>query len=259
MTALAFAPDAIDSEDTRTSELLAAITPEFAATVRWDVDRRVIVFPQDHPMLGWTTCRVPSCDKPSSSRAGICHGCYRRWDEQGRPSVEVFSALPKPPGRGYGVVALCTVPRCQRPWKSRASELCLAHHVQRRNLRIDLETFRTHPDVVPHASTGPCHVAACTRTRAGRGPYCGAHYVRWNAARRDNPNLDEAWWRRTTSAIAEDNWVSLRGLGLRVAAEIVYGLQQRCQEGPELPKTSDSCRGQAAEVVGVLPNALMGS
>ncbi|MGH3791273.1 MAG: tyrosine-type recombinase/integrase, partial [Pseudonocardiaceae bacterium] len=45
------------------------------------------------------------------------------------------------------------------------------------------------------------------------------------------PNLDERWFQRTASAIAERNLVSLRGLGQRVVLEFVYGLQRRCAAG----------------------------
>ncbi|MGH3822250.1 MAG: hypothetical protein ACRDRA_05330 [Pseudonocardiaceae bacterium] len=73
-------------------------------------------------------------------------------------------------------------------------------------------------------------MAACTRERAG-GWYCLGHANRWKRARNADPDLDERWFRRTASAIAERNIVSLRGLGQRVVLEFVYGLQQRCAGG----------------------------
>lgn len=265
MTSLALARPAstpCSDDDERTAEVLAAITPDFAAVVQWNIDDRVLVFPQDHPMLGWKECRVPNCGKPSSCTVGICHGCYRRWDADGRPDVAAFTVIPKPPGRGYGVVELCTVEGCQRPWKSRRTALCLAHDAQRRNLQVDLEEFRGHPDVAPHPSLGPCLVASCTRDRAGRGAYCTAHYVRWQNARREDADADEHRWRRTASAIAEDNHVSLRGLPIRVAAELVYGLQQRCQENVKTkhnsvrPLITQALQQEARSLGDVLPDGL---
>lgn len=107
--------------------------------------------------------------------------------------------------------------------------LCSAHQAQQRKLGIDLETFRVHPDVTPHRSMGPCLAAACTRDRFGRGLYCTTHAVRWTTAKREQPGIDEGWFRRTVPPITEEGRVSLRGLTLRVAAEIVYAVQERCR------------------------------
>jgi hypothetical protein len=84
--------------------------------------------------------------------------------------------------------------------------------------------------LVGYPAFGPCLVAACTRDRDGRGPYCHAHDQRWRLDRRRS-DIDEEYWRRTAPAVAQDQEVSLRGLPPRVVAEIIYGLQQRSKEG----------------------------
>lgn len=193
-----------------------------------------MTFPQNHPTLGWKLCVIAGCGKACTMASGLCQGCWCRWKRQGRPPLEEFTAQPKSYLRIPGIQP-CAVPGCQRPGKTRRAPLCQAHEAQRRVLLggMPLEAFCPTPmsDVVPHPSLGPCLAASCTRDRAGRGAYCVAHYDRWRKARRRQPDLEEAWWRRTAPAIADDNQVSLRGLPLRVAAEFVYGLQQRSHAG----------------------------
>jgi hypothetical protein len=199
------------AQDEVTARLLAAITTQFAATVRWTPEGGVVTFPQDHPTLGWKMCVIAGCGKACTMASGLCQGCWCRWKRQGKPPIEEFTAQPKSYLRTPGVQP-CTVPGCQRPWKTKRVPLCQAHEVQRRVLLggISLEAFRSHPDVVPHLSLGPCLAASCTRERAGRGAYCVAHYDRWRKAQRRQPGLDEGWWRRTAPVIADDNQVSLR-------------------------------------------------
>ncbi|MCX2927947.1 tyrosine-type recombinase/integrase [Streptomyces sp. NEAU-W12] len=216
--------------DEATTALLAAITPEFAAAVQWDPTDLVVVFPQQHLTLGWKKCVVPGCVKARSLASGVCASCHGRWRRLGNPPMEEYIKAPKVFVRMVGV-RLCTVTGCERPWKSERTELCLAHEVQKRKLRVSLEEFLAMPEATGHASLGPCRAASCLRERAGRGAYCLGHYNRWRKAVGAQPDLDEEQWRRTVPAIAEDNKISLRGLPLRVAAEFVYGLQQRSQHG----------------------------
>ncbi|MGW0664557.1 tyrosine-type recombinase/integrase [Streptodolium elevatio] len=189
-----------------------------------------MVFPQQHPTLGWRMCVITGCRKARSSASGLCVSCKDRWRRLGSPAVDDFLKTPKDYSRIVGVRS-CTVTGCERPWKSKRTQLCLAHEVQKRNLGVSLDEFLTMPMATAHASLGPCRTASCLRERAGRGAYCLAHYNRWRKARQAQPDLDEEFWRRTAPAIAEDNKVSLRGLPLRVAAEFVYGLQQRSHNG----------------------------
>jgi integrase len=231
VTAAAVLAGAVSGDqDEVTSALLAAITPEFAEVTGFDLETRVVVFPQDHPTLGWLMCVVPGCGKNRTLATGLCACCHDRWKRKGRPPLEEYVAVPKQLERAVGV-RRCEVPLCERPQKTRQSRLCLAHAVQRRNLRIPLEEFHTHPAVKPHPAVGPCLAASCTRERAGRGAYCLQHYCRWRKARNADPGLDEQWWQRAAPSLAEGNRISLRGLPLRVVAEFVYGLQERCAEG----------------------------
>ena len=119
VTAHALSPLPVDEDqDEVTAALLAAITPEFAATIRWDPEVRVIGFPQDHPTLGWTMCQVPGCVKSRTNAEGICRSCYVRWLRQDRPDLEEFKARPKTFRRASGVYR-CRVPagRLLRGWR----------------------------------------------------------------------------------------------------------------------------------------------
>jgi hypothetical protein len=119
-------------------------------------------------------------------------------------------------------------PRCERPAKTTVARLCDAHNYQRtRILGLPLQEFLAHPGVVSLPAFGPCAVAACTRDRSGRGPYCHQHTHRLHGEKKKNPGLDEEAWRRTAPAVAEGSLVSLRGLPAMVVAEVLYGLQQR--------------------------------
>lgn len=222
MTALALAPAPSAGErDEVTAALLAAITPQFTATLGFDPAVGIAVFPQDHPLLGWKICQVPGCGKQRTLTTGMCVTCHYRWKRAGRPDLAVFITQPKQFERIVGV-RRCRVLICERPWKSKRSQLCLAHDVQRRDMGIALEEFCSHPAVKPHPSLGPCRVANCTRERAGRGSYCLAHYGHWRDARAADPAIDEERWQATGApSLAEDNRVNLRALPPRVVAEFL--------------------------------------
>lgn len=222
------APTRETHRDQLLDKLLAAIEPEFATAVGWTLDGGLLVFPQAHPLLGWNQCVIPDCKKSRTSADGVCASCHARWTRLGRPDRAEFLATPKGLERMVGVQP-CAVLGCGRPWKTKRTQLCLAHEVQQRNLAIPLTAFLARDDLVAHPSLGPCSAASCLRERAGRGAYCVAHYNRWKRER--STGIDEDRWRATTPAIAEDNLVSLRGLPPRVAAEFVYGLQQRTKAG----------------------------
>jgi len=204
-----------------------AIDPEFLAIVGWEPGRQVLVFPQHHPRLGWPACLVTGCHKEGRTGNQLCVTCERRWKNSAGISLDDFTALPKPARRCIGVTS-CAVNGCQRPAKTTRLRLCTAHDYQRLyTICLPLEQFLAHPGVVPLPSFGPCMVAACTRDRIGRGPYCQQHSQRFKLAKAKDPDLDVVAWRRTMPAVSEGAQVSLRGLPPLVVAEVIYGLQQR--------------------------------
>jgi integrase len=83
--------------------------------------------------------------------------------------------------------------------------------------------------LVPVAADRLCQVAACGREQVARR-YCRPHYRRLLGLR-SGPSFDEAGWRATEPAIEGPGQVSLHGVSLRAAAEVLYGLQQRTRGG----------------------------
>jgi integrase len=213
--------------DDEVDRLWSAIQPEFLTTLEWSPEHQVITFPQGHSLLGWRQCRIANCHNNGRSGLGLCPACTRRWTALDDASFDEFVRMGKPVQRCIGV-ARCAVNGCQRPAKSTRLLLCTTHDYQRKFvLQLPLNQFVAHPDVVPLSAYGSCMVAACTRDRIGRGPYCQQHANRFKLAKKHDPHLDVENWRRTMSAISENSQVSLRGLPARVVAEVLYGLQER--------------------------------
>ncbi|WP_337822225.1 hypothetical protein [Amycolatopsis sp. A1MSW2902] len=188
------------------------IESAFLEVIVWDHDRRIVTFPEAHPALGWNACAVAGCTKITTSSSKICPTCTRRWKATGGQPLESFIAVSKREWRAIGI-GDCVVPGCLRPWTTSAAQLCLTHEAHRKRAGQTLPMFLRTPGLTGFPAFGPCVVAACTRTRMGHKPsYCQSHLHRWNATRRAEPVTDELLWHRTTSAVAENNLVSLRGL-----------------------------------------------
>jgi integrase len=63
-------------------------------------------------------------------------------------------------------------------------------------------------------------------------PYCEAHQFQLRQARQEaGGELDEQRWRALTSPVPVRGQVSLRGLPAQLAAEVLFGLQQRTRDG----------------------------
>jgi hypothetical protein len=217
-------------DNKRVARLWDAVDQEFLAVMSWNPDRQVVSFPQDHSLLGWKACRVSNCRSWARSGNGMCVGCESRWAGTSGVSLAEFAAMPKPFSRFIGV-APCAVGGCERPAVTARIRLCSAHEYKQRVVRLSLEEFLGHPELVPLASFGPCTAASCTRDREGRGPYCHQHAQRLQRARKIDPGLDVEAWRRTVPAVAQGGQVSLRSLTPLVVAEIIYGLQERTRSG----------------------------
>jgi integrase len=219
--------------DEITAGLWSAITPEFLALLGWSPQQRVMTFPQSHPLLGWKECLVANCDQGTSRADGCCPACHDRWTKQDRPPMAEFVTIPRV-RRRHMLVEKCAVPDCARPWMTRSRRLCSTHRYQQAFiLRISLEEFLIHPEVVGLASFGLCLVVACDRDRVGKGNYCHPHTMRWrkHSQRHAPEELDEQHWCRTQPAVVIGSEISLRGLPDRVVAEVLYGLQHRTSIG----------------------------
>ncbi|WP_413754324.1 hypothetical protein NRF20_43195 [Streptomyces sp. R-74717] len=97
-----------------------------------------------------------------------------------------------------------------------------------------MEEFLAHPKVVGLAGLGPCLVTACYLDRVGsKYPYCKAHTQRLRTFP-EEPDFDEERWRLTDKAICSTREVSLRGVPDRLAAEALYALSSRVDNGYKL-------------------------
>ncbi|MEV5511311.1 site-specific integrase [Streptomyces orinoci] len=219
-------------QDQVTADLLAAVPATFLDLMGWQHEVKLLHFPLGEPLLSAAECQVKGCEKRvrAPEDRGLCAGCWKRM-EAGGLSREEFLATTVRHWRGIGI-SNCRVADCARPWKTALEPLCTTHSYQRKRvLRMSLEEFLLHPEVVPLPGFGACQVVACTRERPGHAPYCLAHAQRWNREKRLGTADDEEMWRRTTGAIAEAGVVSLRGLPDRVVAELLFGLHQRFAAG----------------------------
>jgi hypothetical protein len=224
------APAAREDEEEITAALWEVIEPEFVTLLGWDPEVKILSFPQKHPLLGWKACLVEGCDKIGRSSKQLCAACHNRWQTTSEVPWDEFLASARRHWRSIGA-GRCSVNQCSRPWKSARLPLCGTHYAQYGALHLPLTAFLAHPEVVALAAYGRCLVEACTRDRGGTAPYCYAHTYRWRVAQQRGTAPEEDHWRRTTSAVAENNTVSLRGLPPRVVAEVIYGLQERTKQG----------------------------
>jgi integrase len=203
----------------RVADLTPLLDHDLLAQIGWDQHSHLLIFPADHLLVGWPRCRTDGCEKKVRD-SGYCGSC-RPQSHDGR------DARKKSVGIGP-----CAVPGCERPWANSPSRLCHTHLDRKKRLQLSMDDFLADPKLVAFGGYGVCQVAACPRDRdCGENPYCTAHRRRWNRARRADPGLDEAVWRKTITPISENNEVSLRGLPEPIRVEILYGLQERVRAG----------------------------
>lgn len=227
------APAAPPDDRDDASWFWSLIDAGFLAEIGFDAQRKVLFTPASHPLLGWSQCQVTGCVVVIFATQTFCSGCKRRFAVAGLPE-EQFSAIPRPADQPRRrMVRSCRVPGCQRPWVDAPRALCSAHHWQKSRVhRCSLEEFLARTDLEPLPGLGACAVAACYRDASvARSMLCHAHNCRLLDARRADPGLDTDHWLATQTAIPEGAEVSFRGLPDLVAAQVLFGLQQRCRDG----------------------------
>ncbi|MFE7664727.1 tyrosine-type recombinase/integrase [Streptomyces celluloflavus] len=217
------------SEKEKVAFLWSLIEPAFFKEVGWDSDRRVLAAPVDHPMLGMRACPVPGCDLPSKAR-GLCRTCQDQHRKSGLPLKE-FITLPRTAPRA--VPGQCRVDGCERTWiNSRKQPLCRSHWYQYQQFGCTLTEFLADPAARALPGFGDCGVLACTRqavTAVGHR-LCHPHGKQLNSLRKEGP-VDEQLWLRTAPSGCNGAEISFRGLPDLVVAQLLFGLQYRCQRG----------------------------
>ena len=56
----------------------ALVRPDFPAEIGFDRALKILQPPAEHPLLGWSECRVRDCDVVVLSRGMLCTSCGRR-------------------------------------------------------------------------------------------------------------------------------------------------------------------------------------
>lgn len=218
------------------AQLWNAISQDFLASVHWSADDQVLVFPRDHPVLGWRECIVPECDQRILVvTEALCAACNLRWKQLARPELADFVRVPRVRLKRIGADP-CGVEVCERTARA-ASGLCGAHERARKRRDMAVEDFVNQPGLEGFATFGECAVRACDRERvASTNPYCSPHDGRWREHRRtcELASPDEEQFRRVQPAITIRGEITLRGLPDRVIAEMLYGLQRNVDQGARL-------------------------
>lgn len=206
--------------------LVAAVRAEFRA--------QVLVFDPADPVFGDGVCKVASCPRMAEGH-GLCRSHRQRWDQAGRPQVEVFAEATSPYWKGQRLAA-CVVDGCG--YGRRAHGLCARH----------FERWRTSPaagegmSAADWAATQPaaplpprppnlCRVATCDLWTHRDNPLCYLHQRRWQQYARAGKGglgrfLADVTAERADSAVRVD----LRDLRPQLRLEVQYALQCRRDE-----------------------------
>jgi integrase len=217
--------------ESRAGDLWRLLDPGFLSEAGWDPTRQVLAPGPDHPLLGFRACRVAGCQGQALLPEQLCATCRDAYRRSGL-DIEEFAAAGPARAKRCGEV-ICSVGGCPRPVRVGRLELCYTHEHQRRRLGLPLAEFVDHPGAVPLPGFGRCRAEVCDRQAHGRRGLCRPHDVRWQGQLRGGQVTDTGFedWCRTAAPVASGHQVVLRGLALRVQAELLFGLQERCRHG----------------------------
>lgn len=205
-------------------DLWSRLDPEFLTSAGWNQSTETLAPPPDHPLLGFRPCVVHGCGCEALPD-GLCATCLRAYRGSGAGWEEFVAAGPVRKKKRVGEV-ICAVRGCPRPAGGR---LCAVHNYHCRRLGLSLMEFVDHPAAQPLPGFGECQVAVCDRRANGRRGLCRPHDMRWWTQRREGVVVDFESWCRTASPMVSGHQVVLRGLRSRVQAEILFGVQHRCE------------------------------
>jgi integrase len=206
-------------------KLVAAVRAEFRA--------QVLVFDPADPVFGEGACKVASCSRMAEGH-GLCSGHWQRWDQAGRPQVEVFAEATSPYWKGQRLTE-CVVDGCHYGLK--AHGLC-SRHFERWNVSRQagdgvsgVDWAVTQSAAPPSRPPGVCRMATCDLWTHRDNPLCYQHQRRWQQYAKAGKGdlgrfLAEITGERGDSAVRVD----LRGLRPQLRLELQYALQCRRDE-----------------------------
>ena len=215
---------------------------DLAALTRAGWDPVTLVWKPDpsHPVLGFRCCGVDGCGYPADTAAGLCRGCDATRLALGGDDLAGFcrAGVQRRQWCAERLCLVCRTPGHERP--ATGSGLCIACSATARFRRQGIDAYVLGDDrfapAVAHLSFGRCVVASCDRRAHNRQGLCAPHARNWSRAGR--PDLER--WSRTEGPVKGDRagHVVLRGLGPRLIAEVLFGIQAAAAEGRKTPPVS---------------------
>lgn len=205
---------------------------------RGEWDREALLFTGDldgDRTAAWP-CRTPGCLTATRFHHRRCDGCRRARVSLGVGWEDFDAATPPRVTRPLLPVGHCAVNDCDSELHSRG--LCFRHErAWRKGKSEPVEAFaaRAHP-----LRRGPdCLIAGCAREHVTRRKLCRFHDQRLRRSHRVaalSPDELAAWVAAERPRLAVHQF-SLAGLPDLLAAELLYGLQQRDKAPPPLDPT----------------------
>jgi len=202
---------------------------------RGEWDREALLFTGDldgDRTAAWP-CRTPGCLTATRFHHRRCDGCRRARVSLGVGWEDFDAATPPRVTRPLLPVGHCAVNDCDSELHSRG--LCFRHErAWRKGMSEPVEAFaaRAHP-----LRRGPdCLIAGCAREHVTRRKLCRFHDQRLRRSHRVaalSPDELAAWVAAERPRLAVHQF-SLAGLPDLLAAELLYGLQQRDKAPPPL-------------------------
>jgi integrase len=219
--------------------LTSLLDQAFLQAIGWDAAAQTFAPPPEHPQLGCPVCLVVGCGVRSYYNNKLCHACRARYRSSSL-DLATFITIQRVRVRARSSsTLLCAVAGCGRPVVTAPRQLCLAHDDLRHRLGLPLVAFIGHPQVRPMPSLGQCRVTACTGPAYSSRGLCRVHDNRWRTHRRNDSHLDLDRWCQTQPPPRNDpDRVVLLGLPQLLQAQLLYGLQERCQSGSKTKQES---------------------
>ena len=252
MTAATAAALAHDGDDVVLRRAREALDVPKLLARGWDDCMLIFAPPQSDELFGWTLCERIGCDRggylASSSRNGLCDGCYtnyRNTHSRRGVSLSEYKQMPYRSTRrpADGQVALCLV--CRTPGherRARRGKLCAAcsalQHHRGQTVEAYVNGDHRFPPAKPRPTLPDCEVVGCGYgiEIPGRG-LCSACDLRLRSQRRMRPELDlESFKRRGLFAVVTDGrTVDLSAMPELVRVQFLLGLQRLIHLGMQAP------------------------
>ena len=197
------------------------------ADVRIEFRNEVLEFGPEDPVFGGAACRVGRCGRTARGR-GLCQGHLQRWNNQGRPDMQLFVDTTDPRWRRQQPNQRCRVPDCG--YGSARGGMCDLHAQRwQRAGRPDLDGWLADPQPVKQpAPDATCRIPHCPLWPQASSPFCQSHTNTWNVNGR--PDVDDFAGRFAEVISLASETIRLDQLPPQLRLEMQYVLQRRHDE-----------------------------